>query len=324
MSKGQFVGKEFHFIIMLALGVLIGAPLAYAQCIAGVPCVTTAQSGQTAAMSPSRACDANFMNQITARASLEAQREMIINQHYIAKADSVLEYSCFDKMISSAADTLPGIFSTSDNWDGHSVILTGGITMPKSVKMKVNMGEGHGDDVFESTILKPIKKYIDNNFGHSFLGGKIGIDSNVSGSLSGGASACSHMATIWHVAKCDDMTTNPFTDFEALTGNDPRIHPSSCGGTDIDPGVIQVARNAAPDFAYAAVDKVKTHFDLLKAPDTGLSPACGAPLPTGVVFPKTISQSVGADNVATRQVKWQKEFICPNPSCNYVGGGCVQ
>jgi len=39
----------------------------FAACIAGLPCTGyTAGDGTTAAMSTSRACDADFMNQITA------------------------------------------------------------------------------------------------------------------------------------------------------------------------------------------------------------------------------------------------------------------
>lgn len=109
----------------------------FAACIAGLPCTGyTAGDGTTAAMSTSRACDADFMNQITAKATLEAQREMIVNQVHIAKPDSVLEYSCFDEKAKDLASAV----------DSDSV---------------------------KALARTPIESYISGNFGHSDLGGKI-------------------------------------------------------------------------------------------------------------------------------------------------------
>ena len=109
----------------------------FAACIAGLPCTGyTAGDDTTAAMSSSRACDADFMNQITAKATLEAQRDMIVNQVHIAKPDSVLSYSCFDQK----ADALANAVGSS------------------SVGVLVG---------------NPIARYLSGNFGHSELGGKL-------------------------------------------------------------------------------------------------------------------------------------------------------
>jgi len=50
------------------------------------------------AIAPST-CDADYYNTLKSRAWLEAQREITQNQNLIAKPDSVLRFSCFDKMM---------------------------------------------------------------------------------------------------------------------------------------------------------------------------------------------------------------------------------
>ena len=109
-------------------------------CLPGIPCVTNAtpnnpvrpndgpnrSSAPNAAKSGSAACDADFMNQIYARAFLEASRETIIQSTMIRKPDSVLEYTCFDQQVAESAEKAASIFSESPRFQDTSVPNLGG------------------------------------------------------------------------------------------------------------------------------------------------------------------------------------------------------
>lgn len=118
------------FIGYIAVASVFVTNSAYAACIAGLPCVTpftvdinpydgnikSNTSGNNKSKSTSGACDADFMNQIYAKAFMEAEREKTLLQTTISKPDSVLEFSCFDPMVGLVSRWSPETFSESKRW----------------------------------------------------------------------------------------------------------------------------------------------------------------------------------------------------------------
>jgi hypothetical protein len=49
-------------------------------------------------------CDPQFMDAIEARGYIEAQRQIEQNNNYILQQDSVLEYTCFDRLLGNLSD----------------------------------------------------------------------------------------------------------------------------------------------------------------------------------------------------------------------------
>lgn len=264
---------------------------ANSACIAGVPCADyTAGDNQTAAMSSSRACDADFMNQITAKATLEAQREMMVNQTHIARPDSVLAYSCFDE---------------------------------KARVLATTVNSGKDNKYVKQLALTPIKIFLDKNFSHSYGGGKLAFNSQHTDSLGGSVNNCDAMQLVWDTAKCANIGDEAFLSFEDMTSNDPRTLPnaSACSGSKhLTAEMIAVANNAAPAFKYAQMDAVDAHLDLIKAPSDikvakgQKKPKCGAPIPTGVKY--------CSGDCEDKAPKWIDEYVCSNPSCHYNGKKC--
>lgn len=131
----------------IAFVLILGAGQAYAQCLPGVPCIVPATpnlplvrgDGPSAPGSPNQpkatgggtclpgapdagcTCDADFMNQIYARAWLEGQREMIKAEVLIRKPDSILEYTCFNQFVDLAVTRAAPLFSETTRWTGDGV-----------------------------------------------------------------------------------------------------------------------------------------------------------------------------------------------------------
>ncbi len=103
---------QYTTILLSAFAIMLANTASWAEswvakgCLAGVPCVSgfNDKSDIKLSKSGSAACDANFMNQIQARAFLEAEREVIIADVVIRKADSILDLSCFDDLAGLLAD----------------------------------------------------------------------------------------------------------------------------------------------------------------------------------------------------------------------------
>ena len=117
---------------------------AAAACVDGLPCDTpqtpaelaNPTAGPNADKSTSDACDANFMNQIYAKAFLEAEREVVVANTSILKPDSVLEYTCLDQLVTPVAEDAGPIFSESDRWSTDNIDVIG-----DNVTIDVFMGQ---------------------------------------------------------------------------------------------------------------------------------------------------------------------------------------
>tara|TARA_R110001592_G_scaffold16881_14_gene71716 strand:+ start:3823 stop:5175 length:1353 start_codon:yes stop_codon:yes gene_type:complete len=195
------------------------------------------------------ACDGNFMNQIYSQAFMNASREVIMSEQIIHKPDSVLEYTCFDQWVSVAAEHAGPIFSESTTWEDHEVCLSTGddtassgrpptcpdgsgenVVSPQSVTINVVFPDDHLDNVLEPLLFPTLQTYIDNNFSHTYLGEATTIDNDLDTSdIGSGSYNCSHMSTVWNIAKCIDFEEDDrFRTFEDLVNADPRSIPVEC------------------------------------------------------------------------------------------------
>lgn len=289
---------------------------AWAQCAPGLPCTLeeenyTPGDGTNAAKSDSETCDADFMNQLYARALMEADRETALAKTYMAKPDSVLEYTCFDQFVSTAAHKIGPLFTESTKWQSKNVnISTSGTT---NTTLNVFMGDDRLDKSLENLVLKTLKKYTDKNFSHSFMGGNAVIDSAISRSVTGDSYNCSAMQQIWAVASCDPISTNIPT-FGDIAAGDPRQKPASCPGTLGTEDVINLAGNK--DFTSVAFDKVETFLNLLNAPGTAPAETCGPAIPTGLMAEiRTYDVDFGGETAV--ESNFIPDSICINPGCHY-------
>lgn len=292
MNKLSDIVFGRHFLVLLVF-FLVTADQAYAACSPGIPCTgydiySTPTAGTDAALNglktgaPSpfddTACDGNFMNQIQARAYMEASREVIMAQQMIHKPDSVLEYTCFDQFLNQASaqansfsesasfrdrliclDTYGVAVTTGGtaNFDGNStfspipippgndpnLITVGGICRNFGIRDEDNIivpvTDNEVDNALNLFLYQNLRDYIDSNFSHTFMGEASTIDNNIGGQAAG-AYNCTHMATVWDISQCVDFGEDDrFRSFEDLVLADPRSIPAACSpGNIADDSVI--------------------------------------------------------------------------------------
>ena len=263
----------------------------------------------------SNTCDADFMNQIYAKAFLEAEREVVINNSLTLKPDSVLEYSCFDQ--DAAAFALHGgpVFSESTRWSPTTISIGS-----DSVTIDINMGDTRLDTSIEKLVLESLKIYVDTNFAHDFLGGAASGDNNTISNTVEGISTlpCDFMYLLHDVSRCDDFALNTrFMTFESyfstptLLDNDPRVLPQECPDNHkITQAWIDVAKNKT--WTYAAFDKVDTLLPTQRA-----SNPCEneEPIPTGVItFYEEYDVDTAGHPITVEKYSYEDK-VCSNPAC---------
>ncbi|MFN3700323.1 MAG: hypothetical protein ACK4VI_02235 [Alphaproteobacteria bacterium] len=308
---------------------------ALAQCVAGAPCIHTEYEPPSSDNDDKRgeaeSCDGDFMNQIYARAFLEAQRENIMNQTYIRKPDSTLQYTCIDRFVNHLARHAPPLFSETTRWQNAIVPLNirfAAAGNPDRIPLRVFMGTGHIVPRLDDMLSHTITEYIDSNFDHNSLGGSGGTMTAMQDSVSPGDYACSTMTQVWQLAKCFNFpaASTLFMTFDELVSNDPRTLPEVCDNTVITSELIETARNPGPAFSAASFDVLDPLTDMIRPMDSGES--CGSAIPTGLSFEAyDISITGPTDDLpsgVTMTTTPEQEFLCINPGCYYSAssGSC--
>lgn len=323
--------------ISALIAVLALIPAANAQCVPGAPCVTsdysTGDNANDDKRGESATCDGDFMNQIYARAFMEASRETMMAQTYIRKPDSTLEYTCFDRFLNHAAANAPPLFSESTRWDGVNVPLNIAYSdagNPDEIPLSVNMGSGLIISHLTDVVSSAMSAYL-GNFSHEFLGGTGGMNSSIASSTSSGSYTCETMTAIWNLAKCQNFEDGPtlFMTFEELAATDPRQFPElgACE-SPITTELINTAQNAAPAYPASEFDRLDLFLDRV-APATS-DAECLSPIDTGITV--MIYEFVDGDSTqanpsgVTRQGVEVNDKVCVNPGCYYhvdvtYGGG---
>lgn len=365
---------SFASALLAGLSFVLFSPTpshAGAACTPGLPCTgydvnTDTTAGTDASMNGPRTgraspytggmCDGNFMNQIYAKAYMEASREVILNEQLIHKPDSVLEYTCFDQFIALTAHNAGPIFSEADTFDSRDVDLETADDSDTTT-YSVNYDDDHLDTVLDTLLLDTLEDYITNNFAHTFLGGETTIDNSMNlTSIGGNSYDCSHMQTVWELAKCRDFgEDDQFFNFTTLSTEDPRILINECspgysmasgsgsntpmtitendrcpaagGGpyanTNITNDIIRVANNC--EFLFVVYDGILRYFEHLRAPNSTIGSVtynCLPPIPTGLtvrIRQHTLVNDPAAGQLAvvTSTDATHDDMFCPNPGCWY-------
>ena len=288
----------------------------------------SAANPPAAAIAP-QPCDPQFYAQMNARAWQESEREIMQNQNLIFKADSILDYTCFDKQIALAAFHGGDIFTHTEYFGGSRLI-------PR--------GEPYGlEHTLELIVFQTYQNYRNANFEHSWLGGRgehVGLPEfdplYILPPQDRGYAAytCDTMARVWQTSKCLNFVHNeefsetdgfyPFNTLECAEGTDctpiegydekvdVRLYPAGMecvteAGLFDWAGATERAENAN-QFLYDFQEPL--HEIFLDVLDKTIPGNCLArnTVPTGV-------QVVLAEGPA------QLDGVCTNPGCTYSGGG---
>ena len=251
------------------------------------------------------ACDPEYYESLKSRAWLEAQREITQNQNLIFKADSVLQYTCFDQFLGTLVANQGVLFS----------------------------GSGPGNMALSLTALvgASVGSYGTSNFNHTMLGGRSTINAPLPAAVGAAAYNCNRMNQIWGIAKCMDFIPNPATDgfftfAEYAAGpNDLRALPTQCANPVAvyqDELNIAVVHDPSDDPAAGPPDNVDetpwneddtvTYFDLIDPPAAAGN--CGGPesrVATGLFI------SRNADELGNNVTRYH-EKTCVVPGCFFV------
>ncbi len=247
-------------------------------------------------------CAVDTWTSMVNQAVLEARREVVMNQTYIVKPDSVLAYACFKHWNKSIQENAGPIFSETTRFSPQVDISS---TSPRKPKQKqVNGFAGLGatslDNALSSTVYSAADTYLNTNFNHKMLGGTTEIESD--------AFQCNVMQNVWKAAKCRNFaTTKVFYTFDELINEDPRQFPANmkCDDTGIKQELIDWAKNKDKKVKY---DPLKTHLKYLSDPSS-----CELSIPTGIKVHKRVEGELKTDTV---------DVVCSNVGCTSKSGKC--
>ena len=285
--------------------------------------------GPAQAQEVSKTCDITVQNQMKQQGWLEGQRELEMAQRLILKPDSVLEYSCFERIAKNfqnadSGSRWPGGDPGGRAWNFANY---GGGSPPGNIGNAIN-----------GMVLNAFYPYL-NNFGHLFLGGTFADEggSFLTG-LADPNALCNPHYWIWYLAKCvnvswEENTTdghlNHYFPLDKLANRNLRNKPQSCPAANI----------TARDQLVTDVQKMQTDFPDPEKPDpkkatapygvdnanritgtpTGTKysailngPNCGPLVKTGI---KVQALSGGGSGI-------QDDIVCITPGCYPSGGSC--
>ncbi|MFP4386335.1 MAG: hypothetical protein ACLFP8_04405 [Alphaproteobacteria bacterium] len=279
---------RFRFTLMsfFLLGTLTIAPI-------------TAQAQSEPPVIAESPCDPEYYESLSARAWLEAQREITQNQSLILKPDSVFQYTCWDLLLKELADHSDEMLSATDGF--------GSPIPPTTVT-----------SALQDLVGTSLKSYINTNFSepgdpndpnseptpYGLLAGHpvaAGIMHDITDVADAGEYSCDVMGRVWHAAKCinfqQSSVENGFYSFQHYASSeDKRYLPTRCEPPIKDTWERNL-RNALISGPWTN-DPVSTYFDVTE-PDNCDSP----PIPTGV-------QVVVPGNT-------YQEHFCIQPGCYY-------
>ena len=243
-------------------------------------------------------CDPEYWNAMRGKAWMEAQREVSQNQNLIYKADSVLEYSCFNNFLRALAGNALFLFSENEAiW-----LIDVARVNPESM-----------DNALNILVANSVNEYIAGSFGHTFLGGRSGEDYEPVGAneAPGYVYECGAMQAVWNAARCMNFNqTADIDDFFDLTrynGWDPRstLPPDFTCAPDPRWEAQQNLANNTPEVYQEQVIEAQLNFF-----EAGVCDAA-PPIPTGIQV-----QRRGGAGAAT-----YAEYICVNPGCALARNG---
>lgn len=280
-----------------------------------------APSSAQAASLPPTACDPEYMDALEARAWMEAQREISQNKSIIYRPDSVMAYTCFDKMVGALLKK-QGTWPFSENSTPWGSIE--------------NRTDNSTLDVIKAVVGGTLRGHWDGNSLNKFLNDdRYGLEYSYS-DIARGDYSCSQMTTVWttyiHADFIQKADADGFFDFKWYEGDDPRKYgvatpktpPGDWGDKQTiafngDESMFVIGENPNDTNPYEE-DAIVTHLDKILPP--GVDPAPGScsgvsPIPTGIQIDRNGDGTISGDGEGP-------EMVCPNPGCVYVmsSGDC--
>ena len=141
---------------------------------------------------PASSCDPELMQAMEARAWMETDREMIQTQNLMTRADSVMEYSCFDQLVSLTGELPADIFSDDESrW----LLSTGGLPHIDNISTDIALQEVVGIALFT---------FLFTNYGHTYLGDRTPI-LGAAPARAPRTYVCGAVDYVWEKAKCMDF-----------------------------------------------------------------------------------------------------------------------
>ncbi len=275
-------------------------------------------------------CDPGFFKQMTARAWLESEREIMQNQNLIFKPDSVLEYTCFDRFANITAWAGGNVF-THSKYFGKPLIPRGPLGL---------------ETILQKIIYNTLKTYRDNNFSHSLLGGRgefMGLD------LAPGteffpittplAYSCSHMHRVWKTSKCANFIHNAeFKDNAGFYPFESIECPKGATAAQCNPveGYTELPNDDVREYPTtmarcAGEEGPLTWEDASVAAENRGEPLYKFQTPLGKIFGKVLDKikpgNCGKKAIGTGVMviiadePSHADGVCTNPGCTYKKGG---
>ncbi len=274
-----------------------------------------------ASTDPVTSCAADTWAEMVNLAVLQVRREMIVNENYVSKPDSILAYSCFYDHMLEAGGKL-GLLSESQEWVNRQVDVQGEV-----LTINRELSTTSLDGAINMAVFSAYERFLASNFSHGMLGGAL---QNSSSTLTDGDGAnlqaylpCGTMGQVWAMSRSQNAGPEKiFFEFEELIEpeSDLRIFPTgtSCLNTGITANMFNIAKGANTAFSpivrasALAIPEINPDEDNTDLDEN----ACGEPFYSGV----TVYRREGA-GILTNMVE-NPDAICMN-GCSYKAGACV-
>lgn len=278
MARG-FFSRLKHMAFAASLAVLA----------VSLPVVSLPAGAQTA-----DGCDSRVYESMKAQAMLQGIREYNQAVGMVSKPDSVLEYTCFPQFLPYTGTYIAAVLTENQTSWGP---------VPGMDPLVM-------DRALEAAVGRAVGPYLQANFSHTYLGGRLTADPAVAPAAPL-SYTCDRMAFVWQVAKCWNFMTKTqegFFSFEQYRDMpDVRRDILQCTEPRWAPLInVSMSGNAPWYPEYSAVTQaVYRTVATLLAPGT-----CLPPLSTGI---RVVNSSGVGFN----------DGVCLNPGCFYNGAACV-
>lgn len=269
-------------------------------------------------------CAVDTMNIHINQAVMETRRETAANQTLIYKADSVLDYGCFEDMLKTVENNTAPLFSENTHWAPKTIDLLHGVNFEMNLKLPANSM----DTALTIAARGSMQPYLQSNFNHAFLNNRSGIQRSGN---------CSVMNQVWDKAKCEnadikippkegaqtgrshtfsqaaqkqqDQKKKFFYEYSDLVSFDPRSNDMQCAGqsgkTAIEQSHVDMSNNK--DHQHSTYSKPENYAAQFLTGDS-----CNLTIQTGI--PTRMRK--GSSRLP-KTITFQDGF-CPNPACAYL------
>ena len=278
-----------------------------------------------------QACDIDMFITMRAKATLEAQSDVIYNAMAVKKPDSVLAYSCIDHHAGILAHNAGPIFSETSTFDFKPAVTVKGSVVLIGPVPDAFFANNSLDDAIERTTLFAATSYLSQQFPHTFVGDSTTLSWDVGGTVGSGAYTCDWMQQVWQEAKCQNFSDTrffapggPFYSFNELAGNDPRRLGAVCNASGILPVDVEIVSTRLLEyltsFDRAQQIAVGNTGSMVNMSEVVSTDSCGpmTPIPTGIQVKYLLNAGeAGLEEMINAPNDGFAEHICANPGCYY-------